>query len=598
MATYRAPLRDIRFLLNNVFNVEQLFACMPETAEVTDDLITAIVEEAGKIAEGLLSPINQSGDAEACHFDNGTVTTPKGFKEAYKAFAEGGWSSLTGDVNYGGQGMPKMLSAVIEEMSFAANSSFALYTILNTGATLTLSQHGSDELKQRYLPQMYSGNWSGTMCLTEPHAGTDLGMIKTKAEPKPDGSYLLSGTKIFITAGEHDLTENIIHLVLAKLPDAPPGPRGISLFLVPKFMVDEAGSLTAERNAVACGSIEHKMGIKASATCVMNFDSAVGYLIGEENQGLSHMFTMMNYERLSMGLQGNGLADSSYQIAAQYAKERVQGRAATGALQPDQNADPIIVHPDVRRMLLTMRANILAGRALSLYAASQLDISRFHPEDSARKKAEQLVALLIPVQKAYCTDRGFEACVLGQQVLGGHGYVAEWGLEQNVRDARIAQIYEGANGVQALDLMGRKTVRGKGELLEILSAEIDEFVASQKDVEPMQPYLAAFEKSRGRLAQATATVLARSSDDANEVGAASYSYMELMGLVLYCYMWQRILSAAFADLDSGSADADYTDALVKTGQFFMHRLLPRTESLLAEITSGAESLMAMRAEQF
>ena len=598
MATYRAPLRDIRFLLNNVFAAEQLFASMPDTAEITDDLIAAIVEEAGKIAEGLLAPINSSGDAEGCHFEKGTVTTPKGFKQAYKAFADGGWPSLTGDVNYGGQGMPKMLSAVIEEMLFAANSSFALYTILNTGATLTLSQHGSDELKLRYLPQMYSGKYSGTMCLTEPHAGTDLGMIKTKAETQADGSYLLSGTKIFITAGEHDLTENIIHLVLAKLPDAPPGPRGISLFLVPKFLVDESGRLTDERNTVACGSIEHKMGIKASATCVMNFDSAVGYLVGEENQGLSHMFTMMNYERLSMGLQGNGLADSSYQLAAAYAKQRMQGRAATGALQPGLNADPIIVHPDVRRMLLTMRANILAGRALSLYAASQLDIARFHPIEAARKKAEQLVALLIPVQKAYCTDRGFEACVLGQQVLGGHGYVTEWGLEQNVRDARIAQIYEGANGVQALDLMGRKTVRSNGELLDILSGEMDEFVASQKDVEAMHPYLTAFEKCRERLAQATSSVLASSGDDANAVGAASYSYMELMGLVLYCFMWQRILSAALADQKSGSNDTDYTDALVKTGEFFMQRLLPRTESLLVEITSGAESLMAMRAEQF
>jgi alkylation response protein AidB-like acyl-CoA dehydrogenase len=598
MATYKAPLRDIRFLLNNVFAAEQLFASMPDTAEITDDLIAAIVEEAGKIAEGLLAPINSSGDAEGCHFEKGTVTTPKGFKQAYKAFADGGWPSLTGDVNYGGQGMPKMLSAVIEEMLFAANSSFALYTILNTGATLTLSQHGSDELKLRYLPQMYSGKYSGTMCLTEPHAGTDLGMIKTKAETQADGSYLLSGTKIFITAGEHDLTENIIHLVLAKLPDAPPGPRGISLFLVPKFLVDESGRLTDERNTVACGSIEHKMGIKASATCVMNFDSAVGYLVGEENQGLSHMFTMMNYERLSMGLQGNGLADSSYQLAAAYAKQRMQGRAATGALQPGLNADPIIVHPDVRRMLLTMRANILAGRALSLYAASQLDIARFHPIEAARKKAEQLVALLIPVQKAYCTDRGFEACVLGQQVLGGHGYVTEWGLEQNVRDARIAQIYEGAIGVQALDLMGRKTVRCNGELLDILSGEMDEFVASQKDVEAMHPYLTAFEKCRGRLEEATSSVLASSGDDANAVGAASYSYMELKGLVLYCYMWQRILSAALADQKSGSNDTDYTDALVKTGEFFMQRLLPRTESLLVEITSGAESLMAMRAEQF
>ncbi len=595
MAAYKAPLKDIQFLLQNVFDVEKLLAGMPDTAEVTDDLITAIVEEAAKIAEGLLSPINQSGDEEGCLLKDGIVTTPKGFKEAYRAFAEGGWSSLTGDVDYGGQGMPKMLSAVIEEMLFAANSAFALYTILNTGATLTLSRHGSDELKRRYLPKMYSGQWSGTMCLTEPHAGTDLGMLKTKAEPQSDGSYRLSGTKIFITAGEHDLTENIIHLVLAKLPDAPAGPRGISLFLVPKFLVPDSGEQVGERNHVSCGSIEHKMGIKGSATCVMNFDSAVGYLVGEENHGLSHMFTMMNYERLSMGLQGNGLADSSYRVAAEYAKERVQGRAAAGPLQPDKNADPILVHPDVRRMLLTMRANILAGRALSLYAASQLDTSRFHPDADSREKADKLVSLLIPVQKAYCTDRGFEACVLGQQVLGGHGYVAEWGLEQNVRDARIAQIYEGANGVQALDLMGRKTVRSNGELLDLLSSDIDEFVAGQQGVEPMQASLAAFQKCRERLAEATSIVLTRSSDDPNEIGAASYSYMELLGLTLYCFMWQKILAAAFVHADS---DASYTSGLVKTGQFFMQRLLPRSESLLAEIASGAETLMAMDAEQF
>ncbi len=598
MAAYRAPLEDIHFLLNNVFAAERLFATMPDTAEVTNDLISAIIGEAGKIAESLLSPINQSGDQEGCHFADGRVTTPEGFKEAYKAYAEGGWSGLTGDTDYGGQGMPKMLSALIEEMSFAANSSFTLYTILNTGAALTLSRHGSDELKQHYLPKMYEGSWSGTMCLTEPHAGTDLGMIKTKAVPNDHGSYQISGTKIFITAGEHDLTENIIHLVLAKLPDAPAGPGGISLFLVPKFLLNEVGELNAERNPVTCGSIEHKMGIKASATCVMNFDSATGYLVGTANRGLSHMFTMMNYERLSMGLQGNGLADSSYQIASGYAKERTQGRAPAGPQQPHQNADSILVHADVRRMLLTMRANILAGRALSLYAASQLDVSRFHPQESSRLRAEKLVSLLIPVQKAYCSDRGFEACVLGQQVLGGHGYVAEWGLEQNVRDARIAQIYEGANGVQALDLMGRKTVRSNGELLEILLSEMDEFLASQQDVMAMQPYLDAFNACRRCLIEATEAVMARSTENPDEIGAASYAYMELMGLTLYCFMWQRILAAAIDTQSSQSIDPDYCDSLIKTGRFFMNRLLPRADSLAAEIASGAESLMAMRAEQF
>ncbi len=355
--------RICSFLLRDVFQAEQLFASMPDTQEVTADLVNAIVEEAGKIAEGLLAPINQSGDREGCKWQDGVVSTPAGFKDAYRAYAEGGWAGLTGDVNYGGQGMPKVLSALIEEMCFAANSSFALYTILNTGATLTLSQHASDELKQRFLPRMYEGRWSGTMCLTEPHAGTDLGMIKTRAVPQDDGSYLLTGTKIFITAGEHDLTENIIHLVLAKLPDAPDGPRGISLFLVPKMVVGEDGELTGANNNVRCGSIEHKMGIKGSATCVMNFDGARGYLVGQENNGLANMFTMMNYERLSMGLQGNGHADSSYQIASAYAKDRIQGRAPTGPVNVEQAADPIIVHPDVRRMLLTIRANVMAGRA-------------------------------------------------------------------------------------------------------------------------------------------------------------------------------------------------------------------------------------------
>lgn len=598
MTNYRAPLADMQFLLRDVFSVEQLFAAMPPTAEVSNDLITAILEEAGKITENLLAPINKSGDAEGCHFDNGIVTTPKGFTEGYAAYAEGGWSGLTGDVNYGGQGMPKVLSAMIEEMMFGANSSFALYTILTTGATLTLNQHGSEELKQRYLPKMYAGIWAGSMCLTESHAGTDLGMIKTRAEAEADGSYRLTGTKIFITAGEHDLTENIIHLVLAKLPDAPAGPRGISLFLVPKMLVDDAGNMTGEVNKVSCGSIEHKMGIKASATCVLNFDGAKAWLVGELNNGLSNMFTMMNYERLSMGLQGNGLAESSYQIAAAYAKERVQGRAATGAVQPEQAADPILVHPDVRRMLLTMRANILAGRALSVYASSQLDKAKFHPDQAVRERAGQLVALLVPVQKAYCTDRGFESCVLGQQVLGGHGYVAEWGLEQNVRDARIAQIYEGANGVQALDLAGRKTVRCNGELLRVLFADIQEFTAPLRSETTLQPYLQALQGAQDSLSRATESLLQRAQDRPEEIGAASYAYMELMGLTLYSFMWLRMLAAAQKKLVAQDGDTEYYAGLIGVGEFFFARLLPRAQSLVAEMEAGAETLMAMTAEQF
>jgi len=597
MAAYRAPLTDMNFLLQKVFAAEEFFTAMPKTEEVTADLCEAILAEAGKIAEGLLAPINQSGDLEACQFDNGQVSTPKGFKEAYAAYAEGGWSGLTGDVEYGGQGMPKMLSALIEEMVFGANSSFALYTILTTGATLTLSQHGDAALKQRYLPKMYAGQWCGSMCLTEPHAGTDLGIIKTRAEPQADGSYALTGTKMFITAGEHDLTENIIHLVLAKLPDAPAGPRGISLFLVPKLLVDDAGELTGESNHVVCGSIEHKMGINGSATCVLNFEGSRGYLVGELNKGLSNMFTMMNYERLSMGQQGNGLAESSYQLASGYAKERLQGRAPDGAQQTDQLADPIIVHPDVRRMLLTMRANIMAGRALSLYAASQLDTMKFHPDVDIRARAEKLIALLIPVHKAYCTDRGFESTVLGQQVLGGHGYVTEWGLEQNVRDARIAQIYEGTNGVQALDLAGRKTARCNGELLKLLLEDWDAFQETVS-ADQMQSYCDTAALSRAQLEEATQIIVESSQQSPEEVGAASYAYMELMGLNLYAFMWLRILDAALAELGEGNGDKSYLDGLVKTGEFFFARLLPHTVSRLEEIKAGASTLMAMTAEQF
>ncbi len=597
MASYRAPLADIQFLLKDVFKADELFSSMAGTEEVTDDLMSAILQEAGKMAESLLAPINHSGDETGCRWVGGEVTTPKGFKEAYKSYAKNGWAGLTGDVDFGGQGMPKLLSAQIEEMFFSANSSFALYAILNTGATLTLSEHASAELKARYLPKMYEGDWSGTMCLTEPHAGTDLGMIRARAIPQKDGSYSLSGTKIFITAGEHDLTENIIHLVLAKLPDALPGPKGISLFLVPKFTVDENSNLTGERNNVTCGAIEKKMGIKASATCVMNFDGAQGWLVGELNNGLANMFTMMNYERLSMGLQANGLAESSYQTAADYAQDRLQGRAPGGAVQSEKAADPIIVHPDVRRMLLTMRANIMAGRALSMYAAIQLDTARFHADEAVRKRAQKLVALLIPVQKAYCSDRGFEACVLGQQVLGGHGYVAEWGQEQRVRDARIAQIYEGANGIQALDLMGRKTVRCNGELLDVLLEDIKAFIQENQTSE-MVPYLSYLENSKELLRAVTHEIISNAENDPAEIGAASYPYMELMGLTLYCFMWQRIVAAALDVQRAGEGNAAQLSGLVKTAKYFFTRMLPKAQSLAKEISAGAEPLMDLAEGEF
>jgi alkylation response protein AidB-like acyl-CoA dehydrogenase len=569
---------------------------MPETEEVSAELADAILEEAAKITEGVLSPINQIGDQHGCEFDNGVVKTPPGFREAYKTFSEGGWCSLTGNPEFGGQGMPKMLSVLFEEMLFAANASFALYPILNSGASLALYLHGSDSLKQQYLPKLYSGNWAGTMCLTEAHAGTDLGMIKTKAIPQADGSFSISGTKIFITAGEHDLAENIIHFVLAKLPDSPTGAHGISLFLIPKYSIingDEIG----ESNGVSCGSVEHKMGLKGSATCVLNFDQAKGYLIGEENKGLACMFTMMNYERLSMGLQGVGLADSSYQVASLYAKDRLQGRSPAGPVNPEKAADPIIVHPDVRRMLLTMRANIIAGRALTLYTAAKLDTVKFGTDETAKQSASKLVELLTPIAKAYCSDRGFEDCVIGQQVLGGHGYISEWGQEQLVRDARIAQIYEGTNGIQALDLMGRKTVKSGGALLKELLKEIDEFIAQNQAAGGMENYLHSLEQARTTLSEITETIIARAKSDSAEIGAASYAYLEIIGNVLYAFMWAKIISAVKVT-DKGKYSDDYLDSLEKTGQFYFEKILPRYKSRVEEVAAGSATLMAMSEEQF
>ena len=596
MSAYKAPVRDMQFVLNEVLAADKLLASMPGTAEVTPELISAILEEAGKVAANLLAPLNRSGDEEGCLFSEGRVTTPAGFKEAYRTFAEGGWVGLSGHVAYGGQGMPKILAVCFEEMVMAANSSLALYAVLSAGASLALARHASDELKQAYLPKLYDGSWSATMCLTEPHAGTDLGMIKTRAEPQADGSYLVSGTKMFITGGEHDLTENIIHLVLAKLPDAPAGPRGISLFLVPRFLLDDKGE-AGERNPVSCGSIEHKMGIKGSATCVMNFDGARGYLVGEVNKGLACMFTMMNYERLTIGLQGLGAGDASYQIAAAYAKERVQGRSPKGPVAPDKAADPLLVHPDVRRMLLTMRANTEAGRALAGYVASQLDIAHFHDDENARTRAAKLVALLTPVAKAAFTDRGFEACVLGQQVLGGHGYVREWGQEQHVRDTRIAQIYEGTNGIQALDLMGRKVVNDREGLLTELTDEITEYLRVNNE-EALCEFTRPLSKALACLQSTTDLIKQAAAQKPEEVGAASVAYLDLLTLVLYCYMWARMAQAAQAALARGSSETGFYAAKLMTARFFIARLLPRYKSLAEEISSGSDTVMAMSADLF
>ncbi|WP_428242611.1 acyl-CoA dehydrogenase C-terminal domain-containing protein [Gynuella sp.] len=590
MAEFKAPIRDMQFVLNEVWQAPELWASMENTQEVTPDLVSAILEEGARLCENELAPLNRNGDEEGCHWQDSVVTTPKGFKEAYRLYAENGWTGLGGSPEYGGQGMPKMLTVMFEEMLFSANTSFGLYTTLASGASMTLNNHASEALKQQYLPKLYDGTWAGSMCLTEPHCGTDLGIIKTRAEPQDDGSYHLNGTKIFITGGEHDLTENIIHLVLAKLPDAPSGTKGISLFLVPKFLVNDDDSLGA-RNAVSCGSIEHKMGIKGSATCVMNFDGAVGYLVGEVNRGLQAMFTMMNYERLSVGIQGIGLGEASYQQALAYAKDRIQGRATNGPRQPEKSADPILVHPDVRRMLLTQKAYNEGARAFAAYVGMQLDVAKNHSDAATRARADALVALLTPVAKAYFTDRGFDVCVLGQQVFGGHGYIREWGMEQYVRDARITQIYEGTNGIQALDLMGRKVVANGGEWLNIYVEEIDQYLNGLKSPE-LQPFTEALRSSLDLLRQATEQVISASQKDLNEIGAAGCDYLNLFGLVSLGYVWTRMAEQAM-----GKDDAFYR-AKLKTARFFIQKLLPETSAYFGKIKAGSAVLMEIDEDEF
>jgi alkylation response protein AidB-like acyl-CoA dehydrogenase len=592
MADYKAPLRDMRFVLNEVFEVAKLWAELPAIAEVVDEeTAAAILEEAGKVTAGVIAPLNRSGDEEGCGWTDGVVNTPAGFPAAYKAYSEGGWVGVGGDPQFGGMGMPKAISAQVEEMVNSANLSFGLYPMLTAGACLSINAHASEELKEAYLPNMYSGAWAGSMCLTEPHAGTDLGIIRTKAEPQADGSYSISGTKIFITGGEHDLSENIIHLVLAKLPDAPAGPKGISLFLVPKVMVNADGSLGA-KNSLSCGSIEHKMGIKASATCVMNFDGAIGYIIDAPNKGLNAMFTMMNYERLGVGVQGLALGERSYQNAIEYARDRIQSRAPTGPVAKDKVADPIIVHPDVRRMLLTMKALNEGGRAFSSYVAMQLDTAKFSEDATTRKRAEELVALLTPVAKAFLTDMGLETTVHGQQIFGGHGFIREWGQEQLIRDCRITQIYEGTNGIQSLDLVGRKIVGNGGAMYKLFADEIKTFIGSADAslAEFVEPLKAAI----NNLDELSAWLLNSAKSNPNEIGAASVEYLQVFGYTAYAYMWALMARTALAKQDQ---DEFYVSKL-GTARFYFARLLPRIHSLTASVKAGSESLYLLDAEQF
>jgi 3-(methylsulfanyl)propanoyl-CoA dehydrogenase len=594
MPAYTAPLDDIRFVLFDLLKAETL-AELPGFADATQDLVEAVLEEAGKFAANELQPINHSGDEEGCRYENGTVTTPKGFKEAYAKFIEGGWTGLPCDPEFGGQGLPKVINFAVEEMICSANLSFGMYPGLSNGAYNALALHGTPDQKATYLPKLVSGTWSGTMCLTEPHCGTDLGLIKTKAEPDQGGSYKLTGTKIFISAGEHDLTENIVHLVLARLPDAPAGIRGISLFVCPKFIPNTSGE-PGPRNAVRCGSIEHKMGIKASATCVMNFDGAAAWLVGQPNKGMSAMFTMMNAARLAVGMQGLGIAEAAYQGAVTYAKDRLQMRSLSGAKFPDKPADPIIVHPDVRRMLLTMRALTEGCRALSYWVGMELDISHHHPDEKRRQEADDLVALLTPVVKSFLTDHGFNAANLGVQVFGGHGYIREWGMEQLIRDARITQIYEGTNGIQGLDLVGRKLSQGMGRLLRRFFHPVGAYLEAAAEKAEMAEFVLPSMKAFAKLQQATGWLAQAGLKNPEEAGAAATDYLRLFALTALAYMWCRMAEIALEKKDGDKAQ--FYEAKLVCARFFMARLLPETNTLFTTLTSGSQTLMALPAEAF
>ena len=571
MLEYRSPQRDHEFLLFDLFKVQQSWANIPAFADFSEDLIRAVLSEGGRLAGEVLAPLNQSGDEEGCDWNNGEVTTPAGFKSAYKELANGGWLGLSGNPEFEGQGMPKLLGCLVEEMFWAANTSLYLYGTLTVGSSICIDAHGSPEQKSTYLPKLYSGQWTGAMALTEPHSGTDLGIMRTRAIPAADGKYRITGTKVFITAGEHDLAENIVHLVLAKLPDAPAGSKGISLFIVPKYLPDENGDV-GERNAIASGSLEHKMGILGSATSVMNYDDAVGFLIGEENRGLACMFTMMNYERLSVGLQGLSAGELAYQQAVRYARERLQGRSPTGAKNPDGVADSLLVHPDVRRLLLTIRTLTEAGRAFAMFVGLQLDLAKYAGDKQAQARSE----LLTPIAKAFLTDRGFDCAVMAQQVFGGHGYIREWGVEQIVRDARIGQIYEGTNGVQALDLIGRKVLRDGGATLKALFADFDLSSVDEAFRESLQ---LAFE----RVESSADHVIERSSGDPELPGAISTDFLDLLGYTLFGWFWAQMATVA--------GDDEFGVTKKQCAEFYFARVLPKTLGLAASIQSDSACVM-------
>jgi len=596
MPIYKAPVQEVMFLLKDVFPIER-HNNLPGFADATPETVEAILGEGARLCEEVFAPLNRSGDLEGCARNtDGSVTTPKGYKAAYDAYVAGGWMGLSMPEAFGGQGLPTTLNVILQEFQSSANLALAMYPGLTQGAIAALLQHGSDEIKQTYVPKMVAGAWTGTMNLTEPHCGTDLGLLKTRAIPNGDGSYAITGTKIFISSGEHDLAENIIHLVLARIEGAPQGTKGISLFVVPKFLIHDG--VPAERNGVSCGSLEHKMGIHGNATCVMNYDGAKGWLIGEENRGLNAMFVMMNEARLAVGVQGLAQSEVAYQNAVSYAKDRLQGRALTGAKFPDKPADPIIVHPDVRRTLLSIRAFNEAARALLIWTALKSDVAHRTTDEGERQAADDHMGLMTPIAKGVLTDLGFDNTVKAQQMFGGHGYIEEWGMSQFVRDARIAMIYEGANGIQAMDLVGRKLGKDGGRAVMAFFNEVATFCQQQAGDETMKPFVVPLEKGLADLQQATMWFMQNAMAKPDNAGAGATDYMHLFGLVAMGYMWALMAKAAFARKAKGNGDQAAMDAKILTGRFYMERLMPDTAARLACITTGADVTMAMPMDAF
>ena len=596
MPIYKAPVEDVSFLLNDVFQIDR-YDNLPGFTDASADVREAILGEAAKLSEEVLQPLNRVGDLEGCkRHDDGSVTTPKGFKEAFKQVAEGGWLGLSMPAEYGGQDLPVALSQIVNEFQCSANMAFTMYGGLTMGATAALLVHGNPDQKKTYVPKMVAGEWTGTMNLTEPHCGTDLGLMRTKAVRQADGSFKITGTKIFISAGEHDLADNIIHLVLARIEGAPAGIKGVSLFVVPKFLVKPDGSL-GQRNGVSCGSIEHKMGIHGNSTCVMNYDNATGWLIGEENKGMQGMFVMMNEARLGVAVQGLAQSEVAYQNAVAYARERLQGRSISGVKAPDKPADPIIVHPDVRRTLLTIRAFNEAARAMVVWTALKSDVAHRSSDPKDRQEADDHMGLMTPVMKGVMTGTGFANTVMAQQMYGGHGYIAEQGMEQFVRDARISMIYEGANGVQALDLVGRKLPRDGGRAIMAFFGEVSAFAKENGGNEAMKPYVVPLMTSLGHLQQATTWLMQNALAKPDNAGAAATDYMELFGLVTFAYMWAKMAKVA-NDKIAASGPTPYLNTKLVTGKFFMEQMLPETSAQLARIQSGCATTMELAAEAF